>query len=63
VPYSETELLSTQTGGTPYGASHVAGARSDRPVDADERALCRAQGKRIARLAMALEAMRRKEAS
>lgn len=59
IPYSETDLLSTQGGGTPYGASHLAGARSDRSVDEMERALCVAQGKRIARLALALERMRR----
>ncbi|MBZ5487850.1 NAD(P)H:quinone oxidoreductase [Halomonas aquamarina] len=58
IPYSETELLSTQGGGTPYGASHLAGARSDRSVDQMERALCIAQGKRLARLALALGRMR-----
>ena len=58
VPYSETTLLETRTGGTPYGASHLAGTRSDRSVDEDERALCVAQGKRLARLALALHAMR-----
>ncbi|WP_422102065.1 NAD(P)H:quinone oxidoreductase [Vreelandella sp.] len=63
IPYSETELLSTQQGGTPYGASHVAGARSDRPVDEHERALCQAQGKRLARLALALHKMRQEEAA
>lgn len=54
VPYSESGLLSTTSGGTPYGTSHVAGERSDRSVDDTERALARAQGKRIARLALAL---------
>lgn len=58
VPYSETVLLETRTGGTPYGASHLAGARSDHSVDAHERALCVAQGKRLARLALALDVMR-----
>lgn len=58
IPYSETALINTQTGGTPYGASHVAGARSDRPVDEHERTLCVAQGKRLARLALALNQMR-----
>ncbi|WP_404377779.1 NAD(P)H:quinone oxidoreductase [Vreelandella aquamarina] len=62
IPYSETELLSTQHGGTPYGASHVAGPRSDRPVDEHERALCKAQGKRLAKLALALHKMRQEEA-
>ncbi|RUR27226.1 NAD(P)H:quinone oxidoreductase [Vreelandella andesensis] len=61
IPYNETALLSTQTGGTPYGASHVAGARSDRSVDEHERALCFAQGKRLARLARALHKMRQEE--
>ncbi|WP_447893451.1 NAD(P)H:quinone oxidoreductase [Vreelandella sp. GE22] len=58
IPYNETELISTQTGGTPYGASHVAGARSERRVDEHERALCIAQGKRLAKLALALNTMR-----
>ena len=58
VPYSETTLLETHTGGTPYGTSHLAGPRSDRSVDEHERSLCLAQGKRIARLALALRAMR-----
>ena len=62
VPYSETTLLETHTGGTPYGASHLAGTRSDRSVDEHERALCVAQGKRLARLALALHAMRQEEA-
>lgn len=58
VPYSESGLLSTTSGGTPYGTSHVAGERSDRNVDDTERALARAQGKRIARLALALRSLR-----
>ena len=58
VPYSESGLLSTTSGGTPYGTSHLAGARSDRSVDDTERELARAQGKRIARLALALRSLR-----
>ncbi|MCB8889830.1 NAD(P)H:quinone oxidoreductase [Vreelandella malpeensis] len=58
IPYSETELIETRSGGTPYGASHVAGARADRSVDEHERALCVAQGQRLARLSLALHAMR-----
>ncbi|WNL43820.1 NAD(P)H:quinone oxidoreductase [Halomonas sp. PAMB 3264] len=58
IPYNETELIETQTGGTPYGASHVAGGRSDRVIDEHERALCVAQGRRVARLAVALAALR-----
>lgn len=58
LPYSEIELFSTSSGGTPYGASHLAGSRSDRPLDDDERALCLAQGQRLARLALALAPLR-----
>ncbi|XKE47385.1 NAD(P)H:quinone oxidoreductase [Halomonas organivorans] len=54
LPYSETALMATQGGGTPYGASHLAGQRSDRPLDEHERQLTFAQGKRLARLALAL---------
>ncbi|MGC3874408.1 NAD(P)H:quinone oxidoreductase [Halomonas sp. GXIMD04776] len=58
VPYSESGLMETTSGGTPYGTSHVAGAASDRSVDDTERTLAHAQGKRVARLAMALLTMR-----
>ena len=34
LPYSETDLITTTTGGSPYGASHVAGIDSDRPLSA-----------------------------
>ena len=57
VPYSESGLVATTSGGTPYGTSHVAGERSDRSVDDIERSLARAQGKRVARLAMALRTL------
>jgi len=51
LPYSESALMNTKTGGTPYGASHWAGLGSDKPVDDTEAALCRALGQRVARLA------------
>lgn len=56
LPYSEPELSSTTTGGTPYGASHVAGAADDRPISDDERKLCIALGKRLAETALKLAA-------
>lgn len=56
IPYSEAGLHRTQTGGTPYGASHTAGTKADRPLSEDEAELCRAQGKRLARLALKLTA-------
>jgi len=54
LPYSESALSHTQTGGTPYGASHTAGPQSDRELSDDEITLCQALGARIARLATAL---------
>ena len=50
IPYSEAALNQTTAGGTPYGASHVAGP-SGRPLSEHESNACRALGKRIADLA------------
>ncbi len=54
LPYSEPELSSTRSGGTPYGASHLAGKDSDRALDEDEVRLCRALGRRVADIALRL---------
>ena len=54
LPYSEPELTSTSSGGTPYGASHVAGSDSRSPLTEEERRLCVALGKRLAKIASAL---------
>ncbi len=54
LPYTEKALATTTTGGTPYGASHVAGSSNSNPVSAEERELCIALGKRIASLATKL---------
>ena len=51
VPYTEPELNSTRSGGTPYGASHVSGTANDRPVTEEESKLAFALGKRLATLA------------
>lgn len=56
VPYSVPELLSTERGGTPYGPSHVAGAKSDQPVTQDEAKIAFAFGKRIAEIAKKMTA-------
>src|SRR5487761_1971625 len=48
LPYTASELSTTETGGTPYGASHVAGSASDRPVSDAEKNLCIALGRRLA---------------
>ena len=54
LPYSQAELNATRTGGTPYGASHFAGIADDQPVTDAERALCVAQGRRLAEIALQL---------
>ncbi|WP_435684466.1 NAD(P)H:quinone oxidoreductase [Sedimenticola selenatireducens] len=54
LPYSQTELLHTTSGGTPYGPSHLAGVDSKLPLTEDEKLLCRAMGKRVASIAKKL---------
>ena len=54
LPYSEPRLSSTQSGGTPYGASHVGGALDDKKISDDEKKLCIALGKRLAKTAIKL---------
>lgn len=54
LPYSEADLLNTASGGTPYGASHLAGLDSKRPLSEEEKRLCRALGKRLAETAVRL---------
>ncbi|MFV1983724.1 MAG: NAD(P)H:quinone oxidoreductase [Thiohalomonadales bacterium] len=48
LPYSESKLNSTQTGGTPYGVSHYAGIDNSNEISDDEKFLCIALGKRLA---------------
>jgi NAD(P)H dehydrogenase (quinone) len=54
LPYTEAALMHSASGGTPYGASHVAGPSSDRPLSDDEKALCQALGQRLASVAKRL---------
>ncbi len=54
LPYSERDLIHTTTGGSPYGATHVAGAESKLPLSEEEKRLCRALGRRLAQAASAL---------
>jgi NAD(P)H dehydrogenase (quinone) len=54
LPYTEAGLMRTTSGGTPYGASHLAGAASDRAVDDTEKQLCIALGQRLAETARRL---------
>lgn len=55
LPYSESALLETRGGGTPYGPSHHAGGDGKRALDEHEVALCRALGQRLAQIAGKLE--------
>jgi NAD(P)H dehydrogenase (quinone) len=56
LPYTEPELNTTASGGTPYGASHHAGATGERSLSEPERRLCIALGRRLAEVAMKLAA-------
>ncbi|VAW86623.1 Flavoprotein WrbA [hydrothermal vent metagenome] len=56
IPFSETDLLNTQSGGTPYGASHLAGNDGKLPITEEEKRLCQALGKRVAETALKLQA-------
>jgi len=51
LPYSEKSLLLTESGGTPYGASHWSGNDSERMIDKHEKNLCIALGRRVAVIA------------
>ncbi|KAA9129710.1 NAD(P)H:quinone oxidoreductase [Marinihelvus fidelis] len=54
IPFTEPELNLTRSGGTPYGASHLAGHDGSRELDEDEARLCRVLGRRVAETARRL---------
>jgi NAD(P)H dehydrogenase (quinone) len=54
IPHTESDLSHTTCGGTPYGASHVAGAAGDPALTEAEARLAFAQGQRLANLVMKL---------
>lgn len=54
-PYDEPALTTTRTGGTPYGASHLAAGERPEKLSDEEITLCRALGKRTARLSLQLK--------
>ena len=56
IPYTEPALTATHSGGTPYGASHVAGAKGENAISEHERELARALGRRLADAARKLAA-------
>jgi NAD(P)H dehydrogenase (quinone) len=55
IPYSETDLLHTRSGGTPYGASHYAGADGKLTLSDEEKRLCKALGRRLAETTVQLQ--------
>ena len=57
IPYSNTPLSQTQSGGTPYGASHVAG-NSTNPISKEEQTLAEILGRRVAHCAVALSSFK-----
>ncbi|RYZ81769.1 MAG: hypothetical protein EOO68_35390, partial [Moraxellaceae bacterium] len=56
IPYSEAALSHTKTGGSPYGASHLATGEQQQKLSEDEIVLCQALGKRVATVAQQLMA-------
>ncbi|APV50127.1 NAD(P)H:quinone oxidoreductase, type IV [Betaproteobacteria bacterium GR16-43] len=56
IPYTQPELNTTRSGGTPYGATHVSGGGNDRPVTDEESKLAFALGQRLATVAKKLAA-------
>lgn len=54
IPFTENALRHTESGGTPYGASHVAGPDGNKPMTDHEASLCRLLGRRVAETASKL---------
>ncbi len=54
IPYTEKDLNTTQSGGTPYGATHVAGHDGKNSISDEEQRLCLALGKRLAEITLRL---------
>ncbi len=57
LPYTEPELMHTQTGGSPYGATHWSGADGKQAISADSRKLCHSLGQRLAQTAIKLQSL------
>ena len=55
LPYTESGLFAQEGGGTPYGATHVAGEKNELPISENEKQLCLAMGKRLAGIAKKLK--------
>ena len=55
IPFSGTDLSHTSAGGTPYGASHVAGGDNANRISKQESQFCQILGKRVANVARAVK--------
>lgn len=55
IPYTEADLNTTKSGGTPYGATHWSGSDGKNPISEEEQRLCFAMGKRLAEVAQKLK--------
>jgi NAD(P)H dehydrogenase (quinone) len=51
IPFTQSQLSTTTSGGTPYGASHWTGPEGSSTLSEDERVLARALGRRVAQIA------------
>jgi NAD(P)H dehydrogenase (quinone) len=54
LPYAGSQLMSTESGGTPYGCSHWDGPKSANPISDSEKNLAKLQGQRLAQFAKRL---------
>lgn len=54
IPFTESDLHTTKSGGSPYGATHVSGQDGDNVISDEEKRLCRALGKRLGELSVKL---------
>lgn len=54
LPYTESKLMFTKSGGTPYGVTHVSGIDDDYPISEEEKQLAFGQGKRLAEITVKL---------
>ena len=57
IPFSEPQLSTTQSGGTPYGVSHVSGTEGNSELTAEEKQLAFAMGRRLAEIARKLRTL------
>jgi NAD(P)H dehydrogenase (quinone) len=55
LPYTESELAQTTSGGTPYGVTHVAGVQNNQPFSEAEISLAKHMGQRLATIALKLQ--------